>query len=174
MTGDHPNHMATLHTRKRHGTEYAFQLRCSRSRRYFNATSDYYDDTMLSCCAGSSSLPVVVVCRILRAWWIRVCSGSIRLRAERIQALIMHNGRPVERYNNGAQPLQLFKCSCLAIHGAHIPVNVFGQAHASEKFFLCFPATFTVVALRFGPPRTLLMSHLIQHLAAWPGPIPSH
>ena len=98
MTGDHPNHMATLHTRKRHGTEYAFQLRCSRSRRYFNATSDYYDDTMLSCCAGSSSLLVVVVCRILRAWWIRVCSGSIRLRAERIQALIMHNGRPVERY----------------------------------------------------------------------------
>ena len=69
MTGDHPNHMATLHTRKRHGTEYAFQLRCSRSRRYFNATSDYYDDTMLSCCAGSSSLLVVVVCRILRAWW---------------------------------------------------------------------------------------------------------
>ena len=71
---------------------------------------------------------------------------------------------------NGAQPLQLFKCSCLAIHGAHIPVNVFGQAHASEKFFLCFPATFTVVALRFSPPRTLL----IQHLAAWPDPILSH
>ena len=72
--------------------------------------------------------------------------------------------------NNGAQPLQLFECSCLAIHGAHIPVNVFGQAHASEKFFLCFPATFTVVALRFSPPRTLL----IQHLAAWPDPILSH
>ena len=71
---------------------------------------------------------------------------------------------------NGAQPLQLFKCSCLAIHGAHIPVNVFGQAHASEKFFLCFPVTFTVVALRFSPPRTLL----IQHLAAWPDPILSH
>ena len=45
--------------------------------------------------------------------------------------------------------------------------KIFGQAHASEKFFLCFPATFTVVALRFSPPRTLL----IQHLAAWPDPI---